>query len=491
MEQTQVVKQKLELYSQLISLPTENQAGWLARVVELAVECAGANRGYVELYELTAHGERRLSASVKCSQEDEAQIRAVTSQGIVGEAMLTGRTVHTPAALLDERFAKQPSVQRQRLEAVLCVPFGDVPGVLYLEGAPGHGPFSPEVVELMEQVARFLGPVVASRSLGRLPSEDHTSRFRERIRVTDLIGTSAALARVFEQVAQAAPVDITVLMTGESGTGKTALARAIHSSSRRAQGPFVELNCAAFPEHLVESELFGTRQGAFTGARTQPGKVELAEGGTLFLDEVGELPLMQQAKLLQLLSEKQYYRVGGTKLERANVRVLAASNADLGAMVASKALRADLWHRLSAFVIRMPALRERREDLVPLVDELLTRIAVEHEQPVLPAASSLRVLCDVQDWPGNVRELRNRLEQAVLRARDEGATYVEGRHLDPEVPPGEAMTLAQATLAFQRDFVRRELEACNWNVTHAAKRLDLTRQRVHTLIKTFRLKGPE
>jgi Nif-specific regulatory protein len=371
---------------------------------------------------------------------------------------------------------------------VLCVPFGDMPGVLYLEGTPGRGPFSEQDVALAEKVARFLGPVLASRAILGVAAEDRTASYREKLKVEGLVGTSQALAHVFEQVLQVAQIDIAVLLLGESGTGKTHLARAIHASSRRAAGPFVELNCAAIPETLVESELFGTRPGAFTGARSTPGKVELAEGGTLFLDEVGELPLLQQGKLLQLLSEKQYFRVGGTKVERANVRVLAATNSDLAAMVSNRQFRTDLWHRLSAFPIRLPSLRERREDLGPLVDELLSRIARDHEQPLLAAASSLRTMCELQEWRGNVRELRNRLEQAVLRARSEGAPFVEGRHLDPQVPAGESLSLAQATQAFQRDFLKRELEAEGWNVTGAARKLDLTRQHVYNLIKTFGLK---
>jgi Nif-specific regulatory protein len=483
------VERERTLFTTLLDLPEEEQVeDWLKRALDALVDVVNAQCGYVELYRDTRRGERRLSASVRCSAEQEEAIRAVTSRGIVAEAMISGQTVHTPAALLDERFAKQPSVQEQRLEAVLCVPFKDMPGVLYVEGVRGKGPFTPEDVVLAERVAKFLAPILAARALIEVTGTDHTQTFRGRIKVDEIIGTSEALAHVFDQVHQVAWVDIAVLLMGESGTGKTQLARAIHASSRRAAGPFVELNCAAIPESLVESELFGTRQGAFTGARTMPGKVELAEGGTLFLDEVGELPMASQAKLLQLISEKQYFRVGGSKLERANVRLLAATNANLGVMVGNQTFRGDLYHRLSAFVIRVPSLKERRDDLAPLVDALLVKIAREHESPLLKAASSLRTMVEVQEWEGNVRELRNRLEQAVLRARAEGAAFVEGRHLDQKAPAGPTLSLAQATAAFQRDFVRRELESGQWNITQVAKRLELTRQHVYNLIKTYELK---
>jgi Nif-specific regulatory protein len=390
-------------------------------------------------------------------------------------------------ALLDARFDKQPSVVNQRLETVLCVPFtGSVLGVLYLEGASGG--FKPNDVEVVEKIARFLGPVLGGRALGEAGEGDFTRAYRAKLKVEGLAGTSRALGTVFEQLVQVANVDISVLFLGESGTGKTQLARALHASSKRAAGPFVEVNCAAIPENLVESELFGTKPGAFTGARMAAGKVETADGGTLFLDEVGELPLSSQAKLLQLIAEKQYYRVGGTRLERANVRVLAATNQHLDALVGEKRFRADLFHRLSAFVIRVPSLGERKADLGSLIDQLLERIALDHGEAMLPASSSLRTACEVREWPGNIRELRNRLEQAVLRARAEGAVVLEGRHLEVKTPAGEALTMAQATQQFQSELLQRELREAAWNVTQVARRLDLTRQHVYNMIKTFGLK---
>jgi Nif-specific regulatory protein len=358
---------------------------------------------------------------------------------------------------------------------------------VYLEGQRGHPAFSTEDVALTERVARYLGPVLSTLSLTRPTGEDPTLPFRARLTLDGVVGSSQALATVLEQLVQVAPANVTVLFLGETGTGKTALARALHASGKRAAGPFVELNCAAIPDTLVEGELFGTTAGIYTGARTTPGKVRAAEGGTLFLDEVADLSLPAQAKLLQLLAEKRYYALGSNRLEVARVRVLAATNADLERAVAAGEFRGDLYHRLSGAVIRVPSLAERRGDLAALVEELLDRAAVDHDVPRLGTAPSLRTAVEVRDWPGNIRELRNRLDHALLRANAEGASRIEARHLDTTAAPGAFTSLAQAWNDFRRELVVRELEATGWNVAEVARRLDLTRQHVYNLIKTYSL----
>ncbi|HEY1086755.1 MAG TPA: sigma 54-interacting transcriptional regulator, partial [Archangium sp.] len=301
----------------------------------------------------------------------------------------------------------------------------------------------------------------------------------------------SALARVFEQMSLAAPLDITMLLTGESGTGKTQLARAIHDNSQRRDRPFIEVNCAAIPETLFESELFGTREGAFTGARALPGKVNAAEGGTLFLDEIGEIPLLVQAKLLQLLQSKQYYVLGSTELRTANIRVIAASNAPLESLVQERKFREDLYYRLNTLEVRVPSLAERPEDIVPVVEVLIKQIARDHGLPVLPLSTSFRVACETMDWPGNVRQLRGRVEQALIRAAAERAPQLEARHLEGR-PAGRddetANTFAEATRRFQRELVRRALEEQEWNVREVARKLDLTRSHVYNLIRSFDLK---
>ncbi|MEW5743536.1 MAG: sigma-54-dependent Fis family transcriptional regulator [Myxococcota bacterium] len=463
----------------------------LKKLLERLATLTRAGRAYVELFRDGAAEERRFSTSVGCTPEDEASIRAVTSRGIVAAAVATGKTVHTPYALLDERFAGQPSVQQQRLEAVLCVPLsGAQPGVLYLEGQRGNGPFAPEDVAVAELVARFLGPVLDKSALsdeGR--PVDPTRPFREKLKLDGIAGKSPALAHVLEQVSLVAKLDITVLLVGASGTGKTQVARAIHDNSPRASGPFVELNCAAIPETLIEAELFGTREGAFTGAKKLPGKVELAEEGTLFLDEVTDIPLVAQGKLLQLLQSRQYFPLGASTQQTANIRIIAATNSSLEDLVAAKKFREDLFYRLSPFSIRMPALAERREDIPALLEALARRIAFEHRLPELPLSLSLRAACESLDWPGNVRQLRGKLEGALIRAAAEGASQVEARHLGLSNGGAAAgpLSFAEATRQFQRDLLARELKATGWDTAEVAKRLDMARSHVYNLIKAFQL----
>jgi len=461
--------------------------GMLAAVARLA----NARRVYLELFRDAEARERSVSRAHGCTDEETQEIRSFTSRGIVAATIASGQTLHTPMAFLDARFRDSESVQGQRLEAVLCLPLpGLTPGVLYLEGQPGAGPFPAEVVGALETAAGVMGPLVAGlEDDAGAAVQDPTVPLRARLRISGLAGRSAALAHVLEQVAVAAPTDVGMLITGPSGTGKTQLARVIHANSRRQAGPFLELNCAAIPEGLFESELFGTMPGAFPGARRTEGKVALADGGTLFLDEIAEIPLSAQGKLLQLLQSRQYFALAGTRQATANVRVIAATNADLEERVAARAFREDLFYRLNVFTVRMPSLTERREDIGPVVEELLATLAAEHELPRLPPSPALRRTCEGAEWPGNIRQLRNQLEGGLIRASSEGAAQVEPRHLQGALPSTERGPLSfhDATQVFQRDLLRRELQEADWNVSEVARRLDVTRSHVYNLIKTFGL----
>ena len=276
-----------------------------------------------------------------------------------------------------------------------------------------------------------------------------------------MVGDSPALRRVLDQVAQVAPTDSTVLIQGETGTGKELVARAIHEAGARRERPLVKLNCAALPRELVESELFGHEKGAFTGAFQQRrGRFELADGGTLFLDEVGELPLDTQAKLLRVLQEREFERVGGTRTLKVDVRLVAATNRDLHSQVAAGRFRADLFYRLNVFPIPVPPLRERRGDIPGLLQHFAAKTARKLGRPLNGIAPAFIASARTYDWPGNIRELENMVERAMVMSRGD---LLDGTVLPPAASPGPTPSAVEGTLEeVERAHIRRVLEGARW-----------------------------
>ncbi len=281
-----------------------------------------------------------------------------------------------------------------------------------------------------------------------------------------MIGESAALRRVRAQIAQVAPTDSTVLVQGETGTGKELVARAIHGMSRRRERPLICVNCAALPRDLVESELFGHEKGAFTGAVQQRrGRFELADTGTLFLDEVGELPLEAQAKLLRVLQEGEFERVGGTRGQRVDVRIIAATNRDLQTEVGAGRFRADLYYRLSVFPVELPPLRERREDIPALVRHFAARTAGKLGRPLDGIAPAFIDWACAYDWPGNIRELENLVERALITSG--GGTLDRIELVTPSTNLGRvtAQPAGDATLEeVERAHIRHVLDRTRWQI---------------------------
>ena len=300
-----------------------------------------------------------------------------------------------------------------------------------------------------------------------------------------VVGESVEWRDVLRKATQVAATDTTVLITGESGTGKEVVARFIHAASARKTGPFVALNCAALPEQLLESELFGYERGAFTSAQqAKPGQVELASGGVLFLDEVSEMSLSAQAKFLRVLQEREFQRLGGTRLLKANIRVIAATNRNLRKAVERGDFREDLFYRLGVFDIQIPPLRERRVDIVPLSETFLQEIGRSFGRPPAGLTRDARQALLQYDWPGNVRELRNVLERAAILC--EGA-LIDTTHLTLESRATSPRNDTTDLGVVERTTIAKVLQECRNNKTRAARRLGLTRTQLHLRIRKYGL----
>ncbi|MCK5149265.1 sigma-54-dependent Fis family transcriptional regulator [bacterium] len=316
---------------------------------------------------------------------------------------------------------------------------------------------------------------------------DAQSRYR-------MVGVSQSMKYVFQFIDRVAPQRSTVFITGESGTGKEMVAQAIHQNSPRADAPFVSVNCAAIPENLIESELFGHRKGAFTGAHDdKKGKFMLAHGGTLFLDEIGDLSLNAQAKLLRTLEMREVEVVGGTKALPVDVRILCATNKDLRSKIADGLFREDLFYRIHVIDIQIPALRERPEDILPLMDHFLSASALQNNIKRKLMTQSAEVLLLAHAWPGNAREMRNLAEKMTVLLNDDQVSGTQVAQLLQSGHEGnlveELMTYKHAREIFDRGFIQMALSRYNNNVTRTAESLDLTRSVLYDKIKRCGLAG--
>mgnify|MGYP000362338707 CR=1 FL=1 len=312
-----------------------------------------------------------------------------------------------------------------------------------------------------------------------------------------IIGQTAEMKGIFDLIGRVAASPSTVLITGESGTGKELVARALHTESDRADGPFIRVNCGAIPDNLFESELFGHERGAFTGAvSSRPGRFELADGGTLFLDEVGELPKDMQVKLLRVLQEQAFERVGGVQTHHVNVRVVAATNRDLKAAAASGDFREDLYYRLHVVPFHLPALRDRADDIALLAQHFIRRFNERLGRSVEGVTPAAMAALMANRWPGNIRELENVMERAVLLARSERLSLTDfpglgAGQVDHEPDPDE-MGLKEYvriyTTQLERARIQRVLEQADGNVTHASRKLGISRKSLQMKMKEYGLR---
>jgi two-component system response regulator AtoC len=431
----------------------------------------------------------RLGYSVRTAGNAALALRMLEeapAEVVISDVRMPGIDGRTLLRIAHERF---PDVR-----IVLMTAFGTVDDAVLAmrEGAYTYltKPFK------VDEIAAVLRNVAREVALGR-EVQGLKRAIRERFSAERLLGASPRMDEVRRALREAAAVDATVLVTGPSGTGKELAARAIHFESPRAAAPFVPVNCAAVPESLFESTMFGHRRGAFTGAmESHTGFVEQAHQGTLFLDEVGEIPLSQQAKLLRVLQEGELQPLGSPRAVQVDIRIIAATNRDLAAMVREGTFREDLWYRINVLGLHLPALRERREDIPALAEHLLVELAGEHGRPALGLTSAALETLTTYAWPGNVRELRNVLERALLRAVGRPVDSVD---LPPEVRgrvpatrgPAPDVGGPVATLAdVERAHIEAVLARCEWNRSSAARLLDIDRRTLFAKIQRYGLVGP-
>jgi DNA-binding NtrC family response regulator len=328
-------------------------------------------------------------------------------------------------------------------------------------------------------------------SFARLSHENARLRARAKNEY-EMIGRGGSMRGIFDKVAKTAPTNGRVLITGENGTGKELVARAIHDHSKRAEGPFIKLNCAAIPSELIESELFGHEKGAFTGATQQRrGKFELADGGTLFLDEVGDMNPSAQAKVLRVLQENELERVGGAETIKVDVRVVAATNKNLPAEIAAGRFREDLFYRLAVVPIELPPLRARREDIAALVDHFVEQVCASNDRRCKKVASSAMTLVMQHDWPGNVRELKNLVERLVILTGEvDLITEADVAEALPRVKAvkgnfSRGIPFRDLVAGAERDIIVAALEANDHHVSNTAKELQLERSHLYKKMRAL------
>jgi len=467
--------------SKVLSVATDLSKAFTSALLVLRSHL-GLENGTVSLFDPVT-GEVFIEAAPEMPDEERILGRLRPGEGIVGRVFQAGLPVAIPDLAEEPAFLNLTGSWRDHREdrrALYAVPLREgrgTLGVLTAERRWAAGPFSFDGdLRLLAVAASMLAARLRlhrledpkARALAEAPpAMPGHDRFR------GIVGGSARWREVLDVVGRVAPSRATVLLRGESGTGKEVVARALHDHGPRAERPFVAVSCAALPEALLESELFGHEKGAFTGAaQARAGRFELADGGTLFLDEVGELPLSAQVKLLRAIQERQFERVGGRKTITVDVRLVAATNRDLEEAIRAGTFRLDLFHRLQVVEIALPPLRERREDVPLLAASFLDELAAEHGRRLVLAPDALELLV-AHDWPGNVRQLRNTLERLVV-AHGEGA--VTGADLEwLRTPTAIPTPIATATATpTERDRILDALSRAGHVQARAARLLGLS-----------------
>jgi transcriptional regulator with GAF, ATPase, and Fis domain len=461
-------------YKEIVSfsaklLRSRDLGGLLTALMDSVVELTRADRGFLVLFE---DGKPEIKVARNVQRENVDGALAELSDSIIAKVVREQQPVIVADALNDAEFKSSASVMSLRLCSVMCVPLtegGELFGLIYLGSDRVVNLFEPAMLDAVTVFASQASLLIRNAMALDILRADNAA-LREALeskRFGDVIGTCEPMQEIYRKIRKVAPTDISVLITGETGTGKELIAREVHRRSDRRDNPFVVVNCGAIPENLLESELFGHVRGAFTGAvATRDGRFQVAHGGTLFLDEIGEMSVALQVKLLRAIQEKIVTKVGDTRPEPVDIRVIAATHKNLEQEIAGGRFREDLYYRLNVVGIHLPPLRERGEDLMIIARYLLKRYTEEYSSKVKGFSPQCVMLMKRYAWPGNIRQLENRLKKAVIMAERVQLAPEDLELSDADLEP--VMPLNQAKEEFQRRYINEVLARNNGNRTKTA-----------------------
>ena len=467
---------KLQEFSERL-MGTDSAEKLFDAMLAAVLEVTGAEKGFVMVLEEQVDGTTKpvVRASHHARGEWSSGAEAALSDTIVSRVLETGKSLIVTDAQADAAFARSESVVALKLSSVMCAPLryqGQTTGVIYVGNDRVKGLFQRAQLEVLSVFAAQASLLVQNALLVQSLREDKArlSSDLQNARFGEIVGSCASMLEVFRKLQRVATTDITVLITGETGTGKELIAREIHRRSTRANGPFVVINCGAIPENLIESELFGHARGAFTGAvQARPGKFQLADKGTLFLDEVGELPLSMQVKLLRAIQERIVTRVGESRGEPVDIRIVAATNRVLEDEIKAARFREDLYYRLNVVNLYLPTLRERGDDVLIIAKALLSKHALELNGKVNGFTPAALAAIRRNDWRGNIRQLENRIRRGLVLC-DRNLLGPEDLDLGAQ-SEGPILPLEKAKEEFQRRYVLEALERNGGNRTQTARDL--------------------
>lgn len=484
---------------------TEDLKKILTPILQSLAEHTPVVRGAITLLNRNTD-EILIESAVGLTDSQKKRGRYRIGEGITGSVVKTGTHVIIPDISSSSEYINKTGIEQSLLDENALLSFVSVPiksgnetiGTLNIMCRNLAHAELELYFKLLSVIASMIARAVKIRQelreeKERLIAENDRLKqeLRERFQPEHIIGNSQVMQELFDMIAQVSTSEATVLIRGESGTGKELVAQEIHYNSHRSQMPFIKVNCAALPESIIESELFGHEKGAFTGAHAErKGRFELADSGSLFLDEIGELSPQMQVKLLRAIQEQEFERVGGTKTIKVNVRIIAATNRNLEEEMLRGTFREDLYYRLNVFPLHIPPLRERKTDIMLLCDHFIEKYNRKNRRSIKRITSSAIDLLMMYHWPGNVRELENCIERSVLLSRDD---VIHAYHLPPSLQSADssntqlATTLVQAVEELERELIADALKHARGNRAKAARKLGITERIMGLRIEKYNI----